>query len=68
MTLQVDDSDPEIETFKNVDSWISMIHDKAKDNVLVALVGNKVDMEAKRYFFDEQNRHSKPRYREGIKV
>ena len=39
---------PEPDTFKSVDSWMNIINDKAKDNVLVALVGNKADMEAKR--------------------
>ena len=39
----------EPDTFKSVDSWMQIILDKAKADVKIALIANKVDLEGKRY-------------------
>ena len=48
MILPVDVQWLEPETFKNVDSWMQMLKDKAGDDIHVTLVGNKLDLAAKR--------------------
>ena len=42
------------ETYENVENWISQIKEEASPNVVIYLVGNKVDMEDKRKVSTEE--------------
>jgi len=42
------------ETYENVENWISQIKEEASPNVVIYLVGNKVDMEDKRKVTTEE--------------
>ena len=37
-----------LETFENVKSWVSQIHEEISDKVVIYLVGNKIDMDDER--------------------